>query len=169
VLAHETGVPEVVDPVGGSWYVERLTDDLEREAVALIEQVEALGGAARAIERGFFQEAIARSAYEQQRRVESGDQVVVGVNRFDDRSSVPTVPQPDYEALAVGQRRRVAEARARRDGGAAAEALAQLRDAATAPADALMPRILDAVRARATVGEISDVLREVWGVYRPTM
>jgi methylmalonyl-CoA mutase N-terminal domain/subunit len=168
VLAHETGVPEVVDPVGGSWYVERLTDDLERDAGALIEQVESLGGAARAIERGFFQEAIARSAYEQQRRVESGDQVVVGVNRFDDGSGVPTVAQPDYQALAAGQRRRVAEARARRDGGVVTRALAGLRDAATSPTDSLMPRILDAVRARATVGEISDVLREIWGVHHPT-
>jgi methylmalonyl-CoA mutase, N-terminal domain len=168
VLAHETGVAQVVDPVGGSWYVERLTDDLEREARVLIEQVEALGGAARAIERGFFQEAIAHSAYEQQRRVESGEQVVVGVNRFDDGSGVPTVSQPDYAALAEGQRRRVAEARARRDGEAVTRALTELRQAAEAPATPLVPRILEAVRARATVGEISDVLRAVWGVYRPT-
>jgi methylmalonyl-CoA mutase N-terminal domain/subunit len=168
VLAHETGVPEVVDPVGGSWYVERLTDDLEREATALIDQVEALGGAARAIERGYFQEAIARSAYDQQRKVESGEQVVVGVNRFDDGSGVPTIVQPDYRTLAEGQRRRVLDARARRDAGAIDRALTGLRDAAQTADGRLMPRILDAVRARATVGEISDVLRTVWGVYRPT-
>jgi methylmalonyl-CoA mutase, N-terminal domain len=168
VLAHETEVPEVVDPVGGSWYVERLTDDLEREAMALIEQVETLGGAARAIERSFFQEAIARSAYEQQRRVEAGEAVVVGVNRYDDGSGIPTVTQPDYRALAAGQRRRVAEARARREAGAVVQALAGLRAAAESTAAPLMPRILDAVRTRATVGEISDVLRGVWGVYRPT-
>ena len=168
VLAHETGVPVVVDPVGGSWYVERLTDDLERGATALIEQVEAMGGAARAIERGYFQEAIARSAYDQQRAVESGEQVVVGVNRFDDGSGVPTVVQPDYQTLAEGQRRRVVDARARRDAVAADHALAGLRKAAKAADAPLMPRILDAVRARATVGEISDVLRAVWGVYHPT-
>ena len=168
VLAYETGVPEVVDPVGGSWYVERLTDDLERDALGLIEQVEALGGAARAIERGYFQEAIARSAYDQQRKVEAGERVVVGVNRFDDGSGVPTVAQPDYRALAEGQRRRVVDARARRDSGAVDGALAGLRDAAQTVDDRLMPRVLDAVRARATVGEISDALRTVWGVYRPT-
>jgi methylmalonyl-CoA mutase N-terminal domain/subunit len=168
VLAHETGVPQVVDPVGGSWYVERLTDEMERAALELIEQVEALGGAARAIERGYFQEAIARSAYAQQRRVESGEQVVVGVNRFDDGSGVPTVPQPDYRALAEGQRRRVGQARAGREREGLARALGALREAAAAPEAPLMPSILAAVRARATVGEISDVLRECWGVFRPT-
>jgi methylmalonyl-CoA mutase N-terminal domain/subunit len=167
VLAHETRVPEVVDPVGGSWYVERLTDELEGAAGALIDEVEALGGAARAIEQGYFQNAIARSAYEQQRRIEAGEQVVVGVNQFDDGSGVPTVPQPDYRALAVAQQRRVAEARTRRDAAGVEHALAALRQAARAPDGPLMPRILDAVRARATVGEISDMLREVWGEYRP--
>jgi methylmalonyl-CoA mutase, N-terminal domain len=169
VLAHETGVPEVVDPVGGSWYLERLTDELEAAAAALIDEVEALGGAARAIEHGYFQNAIARSAYEQQRRIEAGEQMVVGVNQFDDGSGIPTVPQPDYGALAEGQRRRIAEARARRQGPAVARALAGLRDAARRPAARLMPLILEAVRARATVGEISDALREVWGEYRPTI
>jgi methylmalonyl-CoA mutase N-terminal domain/subunit len=168
VLAHETGVPEVVDPVGGSWYVERLTDDLEREAAALIEQVEALGGAARAIERGFFQDAIARSAYDQQGKVERGEQVVVGVNQFDDGSGIPTVVQPDYQSLAEGQRRRVVEARARRDAVAVQRALAALRSASQTADGRLMPGIIDAVRARATVGEISDVFRAVWGVYHPT-
>jgi methylmalonyl-CoA mutase, N-terminal domain len=169
VLAHETGVPEVVDPVGGSWYVERLTDELEGAAAALIDEVEALGGAARAIEYGYFQNAIAHSAYEQQRRIEAGEQVVVGVNQFDDGSGIPTVSQPDYGALAEGQRRRVAAARARREGPAVARALARLSDAAGNPDGRLMPQILEAVRARATVGEISDVLRGVWGEYRPTI
>ena len=167
VLAQETGVPEVVDPVAGSWYVERLTDDLERDATVLIEQVEQLGGAARAIERGYFQEAIARSAYEQQRRIEAGEQVVVGVNRFDDESGVPSVPQPDYHALASGQRERVIAARQRRDGAAVERGLGGLREAARSADAKLMPLILEAVRARATVGEISDVLRALWGVYHP--
>ncbi|HMA40847.1 MAG TPA: methylmalonyl-CoA mutase family protein, partial [Gemmatimonadales bacterium] len=126
-------------------------------------------GAARAIEQGYFQNAIARSAYEQQRRIEAGEQVVVGVNQFDDGSGIPTVSQPDYGALARGQRRRVVEARARRDGPAVARALARLRDAAGTPDGRLMPLILEAVRARGTVGEISDVLRGVWGEYRPTI
>ncbi len=143
ILAHETGIPETVDPAGGSWYVEALTDRVEREARGLLEEIERTGGAARAVEQGRFQDAIARSAYEAQRAIESGESLVVGVNEYADEQDVPSVPAPEYSALALAQRRRVA---------------------AAAP---LMEPILDAVRARATVGEISDVLRGVWGVYRP--
>jgi methylmalonyl-CoA mutase, N-terminal domain len=167
VLAHETGVPDTVDPVGGSWYVEALTDEMERGARRLVEEVESQGGAARAIERGFFQAAIARSAYEQQRAVESGEQVVVGVNEYADDREVPSIPAPDYSALAAGQRRRLAERRGMRDAGCVRRALDELQAAARVAAAPLMEPILDAVRARATVGEISDVLRGVWGEYRP--
>jgi len=168
VLAHETGVPEVVDPTGGSYYVESLTDTIERAARTQVEEVESRGGAARAIEQGYFQEAIARSAYAQQQAVEAEQQVVVGVNRFADKQGFPSIPAPDYSALADTQKRRVAEARRKRDRAGVERALAAIRAAAAAPDAPLMPRILEAVRARATVGEISDVLREVWGVYRPT-
>ena len=167
VLAHETGVPEVVDPLGGSWYIERRTDEIEGAARALIEDIEGQGGAARAIERGVFQEAIARSAYAQQRAVESGDAVVVGVNRYADEGSSPAAPGPDYVSLAARQRERVAEARRQRDAGAVERALEALGAAARDAGAPLMPRIVEAVRARATLGEISDVLRGVWGVYRP--
>src|SRR2546427_332156 len=101
VLAYETGVPDVVDPVGGSWYVEALTDELERGARRLVDEIESQGGAARAIERGFFQDAIARSAYEQQRAVESGERVVVGVNEYLVEESVASVAAPDYTALTL--------------------------------------------------------------------
>jgi methylmalonyl-CoA mutase N-terminal domain/subunit len=166
ILGYESGVAGVIDPLGGSWYVESLTDRLEAEARALIEEVDALGGAARAIERGFFQEAIARSAYEIQRRQESGERVVVGVNRFTDDSPPPAIATPDYSALEARQRARLAEARGRRDPAAVRRALDGVRSAAggTTP---LMPPILEAARARATLGEISDELRGVWGVYRP--
>ena len=167
ILAHETGVPETVDPAGGSWYVEALTDRVERDARALLEEIERAGGAARAVERGLFQEAIARSAYEAQRAIESGESVVVGVNEYGDDQEVPSVPAPDYTVLAEAQRRRVAEMRGQREAGRVARTLDALRAAARAPAAPLMEPILDAVRARATVGEISDVLRGVWGVYRP--
>jgi methylmalonyl-CoA mutase N-terminal domain/subunit len=167
ILAYETGVAATTDPAGGSWYVEALTDRIEREARALLEDVETAGGAARAVERGVFQDAIARSAYAQQRAVESGARVVVGVNRYTDDAPLPSVPAPDYSALAEAQRRRLAEARRRRDGGAVARALGALRAAAERPDAPLMPAIVEAVRARATVGEISDVLRAAWGVYRP--
>jgi methylmalonyl-CoA mutase N-terminal domain/subunit len=166
LLAHETGVPDVVDPLGGSWYVEALTDQVEREARTLLDEIERGGGAARAIERGMMQQAIARSAYAQQQAIESGAMEVVGVNVYAEDQAVPSVPAPDYAALAAQQVRRVAEARSRRDAGRAAQALAALRTAA-AQADApLMPLMLEAVRARATVGEISDGLRGVWGEYR---
>ena len=166
LLAHETGVPEVIDPVAGSWYVEHLTDTIEREARALVDEVERQGGAVPCIERSVFQEAIARSAYAAQQAVERGEQVVVGVNRYAEETTAPTAAVPDYVALAAGQRERVAEARRRRDRTNVEKALGSLRSAA-ASTEPLMPLILDAVRARATVGEISDALRAVWGVYRP--
>ena len=167
VLAHETAVPEVVDPLGGSWYLESLTDEIERAARALVDEVERLGGAARAIEQHYFQDAIAKSAYEQQRRVEAGTDVVVGVNEYLDDTPVPTVPAPDYSELAAGQRRRLTAARAQRNGADVQRTLGVLREAARSPQAPLVPAIIDAVRARATVGEISGVLRDLWGVYRP--
>jgi len=166
VLAHETGVPGVVDPVAGSWYVESLTAQLEREAMALVNEIETLGGAARAIERGMMQRAIAESAYRRQQAVESGDAVVVGVNNFVDPEPVPPVPAPDYAALATEQAARVVAARRARDRTAVTGVLADLGTAAQSPDGALMEPIIAAVRARATVGEISDVLRGVWGEYR---
>jgi methylmalonyl-CoA mutase, N-terminal domain len=125
-----------------------------------------LGGAARAIERGFFQEAIARSAWELQKRQESGEQVVVGVNRFTDHSPAPLIATPDFSALEADQKARLAAAKQRRDGPAVTATLAALRTAVEGAAPLMTP-ILDAVRARATLGEISDTLRAVWGVYRP--
>ena len=166
ILGYESGVARAVDPLGGSWYVESLTDRIEAEARALIEQVDGLGGAARAVERGWFQDAIARSAYEQQQAVEAERQVVVGVNRFTDDSPAPIMPGPDYSALAARQRQRLAEVRRKRDGESVRRALAAV-DAAARGTASLMPPILEAVRARATLGEISDILRACWGVYRP--
>ncbi len=167
VLAHETGIPEVVDPFAGSWYVEQLTDRVEREALALIDHIDRLGGSVPAIERGYFQEAIAKSAYDEQRRAEAGEKVVVGVNQYVTDERTPTMPAPDYAGLAAAQRRRVAETKARRDRVAVGGALDGLRVAAASTDEPLMPGILTAVRARCTVGEIADVLREAWGVYRP--
>jgi methylmalonyl-CoA mutase N-terminal domain/subunit len=166
ILGNESGVAGVIDPLGGSYYVESLTDRLEAEARALIAEVDGLGGAARAIERGYFQEAIGQSAYAIQQAQESGERVVVGVNRFTDDAPAPTIPAPDFSALEARQRDRLADVRARRNAPAVRQALDALRSAA-AGTDPLMPPILEAVRARATLGEISDELRKVWGVYRP--
>ena len=165
LLAHETGVPDVVDPLGGSWYVEGLTDKMEAAAKALVEEVEVGGGAVKAIERGFFQEAIARSAYEQQRDIEAGKQVVVGVNEYVTGEPITPISAPDYSKLAEAQRTRVAKLREKRDTGNVKRVLGALEAAARAASAPLMEPILDAVRARATLGEISDVLRSVWGVH----
>ncbi|MFL5577129.1 MAG: methylmalonyl-CoA mutase [Gemmatimonadaceae bacterium] len=174
IVAHESGVANTADPLAGSYYVEHLTNELERQALELLARVDELGGSERAIAAGFFQEEIARSAYEYQLRVESGDAVVVGVNRFADGQAPPIIPAPDYSALERDQVARLAAVRAARDGAAVERALAALRDAAAtfaddgvAPRAELMPLIIDAVRARATVGEISDTLGAVWGTYRP--
>jgi methylmalonyl-CoA mutase, N-terminal domain len=167
VLGYESGVAEVVDPLAGSYYVEALTDSIEAEARSLIIEVDQLGGAARAIERGFFQEAIARSAYDLQMAQEAGDRVVVGVNRFADDSPPLSIENPDFSALESQQRARLAEVKRRRDSRQIKAALADVAQAATGTGP-LMPPIVDAVRARATLGEISDELRRAWGVYRPS-
>ena len=147
--------------------METLTDTIERDARALLDEVDERGGAARAIEPGFFQEEIARSAYEQQLRVEARGRGGGGREPFADGQPIPPVPAPDYSALAAGQRRRLAAVRAKRDGGTAERALGRLQAAAQDAAAPLMAPILDAVRARATIGEMSDVLRNVWGEYQP--
>jgi methylmalonyl-CoA mutase, N-terminal domain len=175
IVGFESGAAITADPLAGSYYVEKLTDSLESAAMQLLERVDTLGGAARAIEAGFFQEEIGRSAYEHQLRVERGESVIVGVNRFEDGDEAPVIPAPDYSALERDQSGRLAELRAARDHSAVEAALRSLGDAAHHGGDGgtvaprpLMPLIVDAVRARATVGEISDILRSAWGAYRPT-
>jgi len=172
IVAYESGVAQTVDPLAGSYYVEALTNELETRALALMEQVEALGGSAAAIDKGFFQDEIGRSAYEYQLRVESGDTVIVGVNKFGDGQDPPVIAAPDFSALERGQVTALAAVRARRDGNLVEATLAALRAAAAAyDSDAarepLMPLIIEAVRARASVGEISDTFATVWGTYRP--
>ena len=165
ILAWESGVTDSVDPLAGSYFVEHLTDTIEEEARSLIEEVDELGGAVAAIERGYFQEAIANSAYEQQRQVESGESVVVGLNRFTDDSPPPRIAIPDFQGSAERQRARLATTKATRNPAVVQETLAGLHTAASGQAP-LMPFIIEAVRARATIGEISDVFRGVWGTYR---
>jgi len=167
ILGYESGVAEVIDPLGGSYYVEALTDQIEREALTLIEEIDGLGGAAEAVAKGHFQEAIARSAWTAQQRQEAGTQVVVGVNRFADNEPPPVMAMPNFAELAVRQRARLAAVRKNRDARRVNSALAAVR-AAAASTDPMMPPILEAVRGRATLGEISDTLRGVWGTYRPT-
>ena len=173
IIANESGAALTVDPLGGSYYVEHLTNTLERCALELIDKVDALGGAAAAIGASFFQEEIARSAYEFQMRVEHGESVIVGVNRYADNEAPPVIPTPDYSELERDQRARIAAVRAKRDASRVEASLTSLRKAAApygrrgAERGPLVELIIDAVRVRATVGEIADALRESWGEYRP--
>ena len=173
VIGFESGAASTADPLAGSYYVEELTNRLEGEALDLLAKVDALGGAAQAIEAGFFQEEIGRSAYEFQLRVERGETIIVGVNKFASGDDTPSVPTPDYSGLERGQVERLRAVRASRDDAAVTAALDALRAGAAVTLDAnaahpqLMPLVIDAVRARATVGEISDVLGSAWGTYRP--
>jgi len=169
IVAHESGVASTADPLAGSYYVEHLTSELEARATDLIAEVDRLGGSEKAIAAGFFQEQIAKSAYEHQLRVEAGETVIVGVNLFTDAEGPPSIPVPDYSALEKAQTRSLAELRTKRSDGDVKRALAALSAALAGPLreTKLMPLIIDAVRARATVGEISAELAKTWGYYRP--
>jgi methylmalonyl-CoA mutase, N-terminal domain len=175
IVAHESGVANTADPLAGSYYVEWLTDELEKRATALMERIDELGGAARAIESGFLHDEIARSAYAHQLRVESGETTIVGVNRFADAGEEVMVPRPDYGRLEADQIARLSVRRQARDATSLTESLEVVRDAASGYRDdaqpglrrSLMPAIIDAVRKRATVGEIADALREEWGAFVP--
>ncbi len=167
ILALETGVTNVVDPFGGAWYLERLTTDLEHEALATIARLEERGGMVSAIEAGVPQREIAESAYAFQRAVEEGDRVIVGVNRYRDDAPNPVPTLAIDERVGEAQRARLAELRRRRDAATVRRALDAVQRTARG-ADNLMPSILDAVRVHATVGEISDALRHVWGEYTET-
>ncbi len=164
LLAHETGVTDTVDPLAGSFFVERLTADIEAEAERMIAKIDDLGGAVAAIEQGFYQDEIAQSAYQAQLAVESGEQVVVGVNKYqEDDLAVPELLRVGDE-IREQQTERLAALRARRDEAAWAEALDRIESAARGDEN-LMPHVLSAVEHLATVGEISHRLRSVWGEY----
>ena len=175
VIAYESGAASTADPLAGSYYVEHLTTELEERAVTLLGRVDEMGGAAAAIAAGFFQDEIARSAYEFQLRVERGETVIVGLNRFGDGRETPDVPTPDYSSLERAQVERVRGARSRRDEKMVTAALETLRASAACYGEkgsqrrrpALMPLVIDSVRRRATVGEIAKTLAEVWGKYTP--
>ena len=166
VIAFESGVAGTVDPLGGSWAIETLTDRIEAEALEWIERVDRLGGAVAAIQAGFVQARIQEAAYAYQQDVEAGDEVVVGVNRFRREGEGSRVEPFELDAATeAAQVERVRATRARRDGARAADALAEVGRVASGGGN-LMPAILDAVSALATVGEISDALRAVFGEHR---
>lgn len=170
LLAYESGVTKAIDPLGGSFYVEHLTDELEAKASDYLDQIDKLGGAVNAVEAGFFQQEIEESAWQFQREVESGKRIIVSVNKFN-REGSPlnehTATQKIDDALGNRRKAQIQAFRASRDGQSTGNALETLRQAAKAP-DNLMPFILEAFRRRATLGEIAGVLRQEWGEYQPS-
>jgi len=165
VIAYESGAPQTVDPLAGSYYVEALTNEIEKRAAEYLGKIEVMGGMLKAIERGFVQQEIQNAAYQYQQAVDHGDAVVVGVNRFGVEEEKPIPTQKIDPALEPKQIERVRALRARRDVGPWKSALAAVETAARS-GENVMPQILAAVEAYATVGEISDAMRKVFGEYR---
>ena len=165
-LAHESGVANTIDPLGGSYAVEALTKQIEEEAMGLIERIDGMGGMPKAIEAGWVQREIGESAYRFQKAVESGERTIVGVNRF--RTEGESAPRPHRVGASL-EREQVARVRAfrkARDAKATTRALVAVREAAAVETN-LVPVILDAVKAKATLGEIAAAMREIFGAYRP--
>jgi methylmalonyl-CoA mutase N-terminal domain/subunit len=164
VIAHESGVADTADPLAGSYAVEYLTNEIERLAAEYIEKIDAMGGMLAAIEAGYPQREIERAAYDYQKAVEAGDEIVVGVNRFQikEETTIPTLKiDPAFERAQV---ERVRKTRAERDTAAAMTALSEVERAARS-GENLMPRIIAAVEAYATLGEVADAMRRVFGEY----
>jgi methylmalonyl-CoA mutase N-terminal domain/subunit len=168
IVAYESGVPNTIDPLAGSYFIESLTQEIERHAQGYLDKIQALGGMLKAIERGFVQQEIQNAAYEYQRAVDHGEATVVGVNRFAQAHENPVPIQRIDEALERKQIERVRALRSKRDTTSWKGAVSAVRDAAQS-GENLMPRILDAVEASATVGEISDAMRGVFGEYHETV
>jgi methylmalonyl-CoA mutase N-terminal domain/subunit len=168
VIAHETGVVNTIDPLGGSYYVEHLTNELERQAYEYFSRIDALGGVVEAIKENFFQREIAEASFRYQSEVERSERVVVGVNRYtldvDDEIAILKIDP----ALEQQQIERVQALRARRDSVAVERSLTALKEASARPDANLMPLLVDAARAYVTMGEICDAWREVWGTWRET-
>jgi methylmalonyl-CoA mutase N-terminal domain/subunit len=165
IVAYESGVPQTVDPLAGSYYIETLTNEIEKRASEYLEKIEALGGMLKAIERGYVQQEIQNAAYEYQQQVDRAEAVVVGVNRFtvEEQKTIPTLRMD--ESLERKQVERLHALRARRDPQPWKDSLKKVEDAARNGTN-LMPHIVVAVESYATVGEISDTMRKVFGEYK---
>jgi methylmalonyl-CoA mutase, N-terminal domain len=166
VLAFETDLTATVDPLAGSYAIESMTDDIEARARELMDQVADLGGAVAAIERGFQKAEIERSAYHIAQEIDSGERKVVGVNAFVSPDGEPYEPLRVDPAIEAEQAARLADLRQRRDAAEVTRRLDEVRRVAAGHENAL-PALREALRALATIGEVSDALRDVWGVYKP--
>lgn len=168
IIAHETGVTNVADPLAGSYFIEWLTDEMERGANEYFKKIEEVGGVIPGIEKGFFMKEIADSAYRFEQKLQTGDRVFVGLNAFKEEA-----PGPKIEILKIGneyeerQVKRLTELKARRDNEKVANTIQALKDAMVKGENS-MPFLLDCVESYATMGEICDAMRAVWGAYRET-
>jgi methylmalonyl-CoA mutase, N-terminal domain len=165
LIAHESGVDRVVDPLGGSYYVEHLTDEMEKRAFEYIHRIDEMGGIIRAVEEGYPQKEIGESAYRYQREVEQGDRLIVGVNAFKDNRTPPMELLKIDEEVTQEQIDRLKKIKQTRDAKAVKIALAKVEEACRNEKINLMPPVIEAVKAYVTLGEISDVFRKVWGAY----
>jgi methylmalonyl-CoA mutase N-terminal domain/subunit len=167
IIASESGVTDTVDPLGGSYFVETLTNEIEERALFLMDKVEGMGGSVAAIEAGWIQDEIAESAFRIQQAVESGERVIVGVNAYESMDEEPVELQTIDEGEVAAQAGRLRALRAGRDAAAVDAALRAVRETAAGDGNLLYP-MRDALQARATLGEVSDALREVFGTYAPS-
>jgi methylmalonyl-CoA mutase N-terminal domain/subunit len=165
IIAFESGAPDTVDPLAGSYFVESLTAEVEEKAWALIEKIDAIGGSVSAIEKGFMQDEIARSAYEYQRKIENGEKIIVGVNKFGikEEGSIPIFKVDD--AIREQQTQKLALLKSKRDAASVQNCLEKIRECAVDGTN-MMPSVVEGVEAFCTLGEISDVLRNVFGEYK---
>jgi methylmalonyl-CoA mutase N-terminal domain/subunit len=164
LVAYESGVANTVDPLGGSFYVERMTSEIEERAQTYIDEIDKMGGAVAAVEQGYIQQEIQESAYAYQKAVEAGHQIVVGLNKFQDEEAPPKNLLRVDLAVMEAQVAKLKQLKAERDNIAVDSAIGKLKKCAQG-SDNLMPPIMEAVKCYATLGEICDTLREVFGEY----
>jgi len=168
IIAHESGVADVVDPLAGSYYVEMLTDEIEQRANAYIVTIDELGGAPVAVEQGYMQAEIAEASYRAQLAIERKERVIVGLNDFQEEEAELEITQLKVDpAVEEDQRRHLSDLRTRRDNARVSERLSRIEAAARTPGTPMMPLFIEAVEAECTLGEICGVLRSVWGEYQP--
>ncbi|HEX7903718.1 MAG TPA: methylmalonyl-CoA mutase family protein [Chitinophagaceae bacterium] len=165
IVAFESGAPDTVDPLAGSYFVESLTHEVEQAAWKLIEKIDAMGGSVAAIEQGFIQNEIAKSAYEYQRNIETGEKIIVGVNKFQSKEEAPIAMMRVDDSIRQVQVEKLGQLKARRDHAKVDQCLQELNDRAVG-GENIMPSVVDAVENKCTLGEIADTLREIFGEYK---
>jgi len=166
ILAYESGAPDSIDPLAGSYLIEYLTDKIEARAGEYLRKIDEMGGAMQAIEQGYVQGEIQEAAYHYQKAVERGEEIVVGVNAFQVEEAIELERLKVDPSIEAGQRARLAEVRLRRDGSRAQELMGRLETAARGT-DNLVPLVIECIENNLTLGEICKILRGTWGEYQP--